>query len=311
MPRTDFNPLDYPAAWMLPQVFSGQSSWMEHIPFAFMLMQMLKPAVFVELGTWYGDSYFAFCQAVAQVKLPTRCYAVDHWQGDEHAGQLNSDAVFKSLREYHDPRFATFSELIRSTFDDAARRFQPGSIDLLHIDGLHTYEAVRHDYENWLPKLSSKAVVLFHDTDEHSVEFGVWNFWSEISAGRPHFEFLHGHGLGVLAVGADVPAEVLSFLDQAAKHPDRFRGYFAALGSRIDCSMAQHIFIRQTIALRELTINWARATGSSAKLSPFTPPAISVQPSDHSQIVLRDMQTLVDQAIQLYQNSATRPPTMR
>ena len=36
-------------------------------------------------------------------------------------------------------------------------------IDLLFIDGDHSYETVRADVEAWFPKLEDGAIVIFHD----------------------------------------------------------------------------------------------------------------------------------------------------
>jgi len=187
-----------------PDRLTDIGSWHLHIPFAFWCMSALRPRLFVELGTHRGDSYSAFCQAADRLQTGTLCYAVDTWAGDEHAGAYQDD-VYNELRAYHDPRYGRFSALVRATFDEALGHFADGSVDLLHIDGLHTYEAVRHDFETWLPKLSDRAVVLFHDCNVRERDFGVWKLWEEVSGRHPHLFFPFGHGLGVLAVGKEVP----------------------------------------------------------------------------------------------------------
>jgi glycosyltransferase involved in cell wall biosynthesis len=220
-----------PCLWY-PERLVWPNSWVGHIPFAFWITHVLRPQVLVELGVHTGNSYAAFCQAVKLITIPAACFGVDTWQGDEHSG-LYGDEVYNELLAWHDPRYGNFSQLIRSTFDEAVEHFSPGTIDLLHIDGLHTYDAVRHDFETWRSRLSNRAVVLFHDTNVRERDFGVWRLWEELSALYPHLEFLHGHGLGVLGVGTHLPAG-LTALFKAARAPKelrRVRDLFTRLGT--------------------------------------------------------------------------------
>lgn len=208
------------------------SAWVGHIPFAGWLVEAAKPNLLVELGTHLGASFFTLCQAVQENGLPTRCYAVDTWEGDEHAGHYDEgvyETVVKNQRKF----YGEFSKLMRMTFDEAVGYFDDGSIDLLHIDGLHTYAAVRHDFETWLPKLSPRGVVLFHDTCVRERDFGVWKLWEELRCEYPGFEFTHTHGLGVLLVGAKVSTSLRVLANCADAEAARTNTLFARLGELI------------------------------------------------------------------------------
>jgi O-antigen biosynthesis protein len=227
-----FSPLNHPLCLALPARITRFSAWHEHTPFAMWLVAALRPRLIVELGTHYGDSYCAFCQAVSQLKLETKCFAVDTWAGDPHAGEYGTD-VLAALRAYHDPLYGSFSRLLPSTFVDARAHFADASIDLLHIDGYHTYEAAREDFIAWLPKMRRGGVVLFHDTNVRERDFGVWRLWEEIKADYPHFEFTHGHGLGVLVIDEALTPELQALCTTSAYEAALVRELFFSLGQRV------------------------------------------------------------------------------
>lgn len=208
---------------------SPASAWVEHIPFAYWLTAVLRPRVFVELGTHAGDSFFAFCQAASAIGLDARLHAVDSWAGDEHAGFYDGD-IHGTVDAYARARYPQLARLIRATFDDAVAQFDDGTIDLLHIDGLHTYEAVARDFHTWLPKLSPHAVVLFHDTQSQVDGFNVNTFWREIGRHYPSFEFTHGGGLGVLCPGSQPRRDII---ERLSANGDATRNYYASLGACI------------------------------------------------------------------------------
>lgn len=87
---------------------------------------------------------------------------------------------------------------MRMLFEDALKHFNDDSIDLLHIDGFHTYEAVSADFANWHPKVKPGGIILFHDVQARVQDFGAWKFWEDIRDQHETFTFNHGFGLGVL-----------------------------------------------------------------------------------------------------------------
>ena len=219
-----------PASFWFPDHLVA-SAWAEHAPFGFWLVDALKPSCIVELGVHHGFSYLAFCQAVRGLNLRSRCYGIDTWKGDEHTGAYGEDVYEQLCRDHL--RYTGFSRLMRSTFDDAHEQFSDGSIDLLHIDGCHFYEAVRNDFEKWRHKLSSHAVVLFHDTNEPG--FGVAKLWQDLCERHRHFEFLHCHGLGVLGIGKNLPIRIEELFSASRNEPSTqlVRAAYSRLGEAI------------------------------------------------------------------------------
>ena len=253
-----------PSAWWPEHIV--KSAWLEHTPFAAWLVGAARPSTLVELGTHHAVSFMAFCQAARRLPSPPRCYAVDTWQGDGQAGAYGEE-VFDSVQSLA-RTYEGFAELLRMRFDEALPRFPDGSIDILHIDGFHTYEAVSEDFRTWLPKMSRRGIVLFHDTEVRQRDFGVWRFWAEVSADRPSFNFLHGFGLGVLVVGEEVPEAVAPLFaargDTAAEA--RIRDLFAARGAAVQ---ARYTAMAKPPGPR--AANGARPAAAAAALHPRIP----------------------------------------
>lgn len=260
-----FNPLEHPVCLSPPARLTLWSAWQGHIPFAMFLVDILRPEVLVELGTHYGDSYCAFCQAVKELKLNTKCYGVDTWQGDPHTSSYGLE-VLADLRNHHDALYGSFSRLVQSTFDQALSHFGDGTVDLLHIDGYHTYAAVRHDFESWLPKMSPRGVVLLHDINVRELDFGARRFLDEIKPRYRCFEFLHSHGLGVLALNKVESEELQELIESTDNDATVIRDFFFHIGDRLvmqtqmkikDAQMAQ---LQRSFGLR-LTRTYGKLFG--------------------------------------------------
>lgn len=234
-----------------PVYLANPHGWIPHIPFAFFLVEIMKPAKIVELGTYSGNSYFAFCQAVKQLHLSTRCFAVDTWQGDIHVGNYAND-VYERVKEINKKEFFGFSHLMQMSFDDALNSFSDGSVDILHIDGTHTYDAVKNDFTNWLPKVRQGGVILLHDTMVRKKIFGVWKFLKEIREQYRILEFPFSEGLALVCKDSLTKPELIEFIKLAKKDQTLIR-FFEIPGNNILLEREKNLFRDEVLMMRKKT----------------------------------------------------------
>lgn len=76
-------------------------------------------------------------------------------------------------------------------------------LDFLFIDGDHTYESVKKDFEMHSPLVRRGGIIAFHDIVEHPPETGceVHRFWREIKNSYHHQEIVKDWNQGWAGIG--------------------------------------------------------------------------------------------------------------
>ena len=188
------------------------TAWDGHKELAHWLVKRLKPKVTVELGVDYGYSLFTLAK-----DNPGQVYGIDLFEGDEHAGARESDQYNKVL-DFKARHSLDHVHIIRDSFENQAENWTQ-LIDILHIDGLHTYEAVKRDFENWAPYMRKTGIILFHDTDmEFDDDFPVRRFFASLP--WPRLNFLNSAGLGVLGFNIEIVQEIADAFSPAGNMED-------------------------------------------------------------------------------------------
>jgi predicted O-methyltransferase YrrM len=167
------------------------SAWTGHQSFAMWLVETMKPDTIVELGVDYG--YSTFCFAAPSIGT---VYGIDWFNGDYQTGYRNTYSDVMSNIER-----GGFNniEIITGRFEEVAKTWDK-PIDILHIDGLHTYDNVRSDYETWTPFLRDGGIVLMHDTISFPDEVG--KLYNNINL--PKLNLKNSAGLGIVCTDTDL-----------------------------------------------------------------------------------------------------------
>ncbi|WP_322021210.1 MULTISPECIES: glycosyltransferase [unclassified Burkholderia] len=206
------------------------SAWRVHAPFGFWLIDAVRPAVVVEWGMRDGFGYSVWCQAIRDLGLSARCSAFCELRdGALPAARAASER--QALHAHHARHYATFSTLACSTLDDACASVADETIGLLHIDPAPEDGDVRRIFDAWLPKLAPDGIVLLHGTQRDAGN-GTRDLWTVLRTRYPSFEFAHGSGLGVVAVGERYPDRLRPLFESGAR-AEHIAGLYAHLGDAV------------------------------------------------------------------------------
>lgn len=168
-------------------------NWEGHRAFAEWIVRKLNPKTIVDLGVDYG--YSSFCFSLPNIG---NVYGIDSFEGDNHAGKRDTYEYVLSKKKELELDNLT---IIKGYFDDVVKTWDK-QIDILHIDGLHTYEAVKNDFETWIRFLNPNGIILMHDTMVDNPDFGVSKFFKEINL--PKTNFKNSNGLGIVSYNQNI-----------------------------------------------------------------------------------------------------------
>lgn len=166
------------------------------------LIQTAAPQRSLEIGTNYGGTLFLLC---ALSPPGARVISVDLPAGQFGGGYPRRKIpLFRSF-----PRNGQKLHLIRGdshsieTLARVERLLAGDKLDYLFIDGDHTYEGVKRDFEMYSPFVRSGGMVAFHDIAVHTKARSceVDRFWNEIKEGFQHLEFIEDPNQGWAGIG--------------------------------------------------------------------------------------------------------------
>ena len=221
-----FNPLDHPVCLSWP-LWTVETSQLAHVPFAMTLVDVARPQRIVEVGTCTGVLYSAFCQAVKELGLGASCVGVRHEDGTCAQAKLHS--IWATAQK---ELYSNYSQLISKSPEQAGELFPNGSIDLLHLNGECSFNK-RTDLEQWLPRMSSRGLIMVSNKNIGDSSSGVVEVWRDLKNRFRTFEFTHGGGLGVAVTGKDSSGALKGLLPTSEPAASLVREFFRQQGLRV------------------------------------------------------------------------------
>lgn len=133
-------------------------------------------SLFVEIGSYKGMSSAFMAVEIINSGKNIRFECIDPMQLDVGSWSCNLDEQDRySEKDFH-ARLESVKDhykLHKMTSDDAVHLYEDGTIDFLMVDGDHSYEAVKKDILNFLPKMRSGGLIVLDDSYESGIQRAI------------------------------------------------------------------------------------------------------------------------------------------
>jgi len=170
------------------------------------MVSQIHPRYVLEIGTANGGTLFLFARIASS---DATLISADLPRGKFGGGYPESMAqLFRSFgKEGQVIHLLRADSHNPSTLSKVKDLLAGNALDLLFIDGDHTYEGVKKDYELYSPIVRKGGLVAFHDICEGPAENvgGVPVFWREVKQKGNAVELIEnqgqgGYGIGILVI---------------------------------------------------------------------------------------------------------------
>ena len=146
--------------------------WFDFADFYDYIVSRFDDAVFVEIGTWKGASIKYLAQEVRDTGKNIRLYGVDTFKGTtgEPTQQMDEAVLKDVLYETYLKNIESVKAYVTTIIGDSHevhKRFEERSLDVVFIDGDHSYEALLLDLAGWYPKVKQGGIIAGHDYYEN------------------------------------------------------------------------------------------------------------------------------------------------
>ena len=156
----------------------------------------------MEIGTCSGGTLFLLCRLADSA---ARIVSLDQYLG--HLGGARKVIYYSFLRKRQRLHIITGDSHSERTLASVSRHLGPEKLDFLFIDGDHSYNGVKLDFEMYSRLVQPGGVIAFHDIVAHPPEAQchVKEFWDEVKLRYRHREIIDSPqqqwgGIGVLYV---------------------------------------------------------------------------------------------------------------